>query len=540
MLISVIVPIYKVEPHIVRCLDSLAKQTASPETYEVILVNDATPDNSAVLAEEYCTKYTHFKLVHHTENRGLGAARNTGIRASKGDFLLFVDSDDFIRRDALEVFMKTLGESSCDAVFAAYDMMTSAGEITRRIYRRPIQKEGNRKTYLFGRLGYSACGVLFKASIQRTHDLWFKEGVLHEDILFAYRFVCACNNIAGIADSLYYYIRHTSSIVGTFKERNLVDYLDAWADVKSTDKAWTAELEDAWRRKLDYMVDLLCTRALAATQPAQAKSWFAKYLAGRSEFSDIAQHILDIVDNKCDMAEASGVALTQERLAQLLYGKVVFCVQSAGEFDSCAALADEVERLGIESVVLYFSDDQSLYAVQNQFRHKAQVCHVPLNVRHHLPLSVLCYIFPGSFELSETTLYALHREQVPVLCLENQAGGDAPSKHRGLFDIVLDGAKADISARHLGQVAKTEIAAFRLRIANMVCRYPGNDCSFLDMSSYCALMAVSEAKTSASAQAKPESFTAKCRRAAISLVKNPSTAPHLARKIMMRIKNGLK
>ncbi len=96
-LVSVIVPVYKVEDCLVRCLDSLCRQ--SLRDIEIIIIDDASPDRCGEICEEYAARDARIKVIHHSENRGLSAARNTGIKEAAADYLMFVDSDDYVHED---------------------------------------------------------------------------------------------------------------------------------------------------------------------------------------------------------------------------------------------------------------------------------------------------------------------------------------------------------------------------------------------------------------------------------------------------------
>jgi len=96
-LISVVVPVYKVEAYLTRCLDSLCRQ--SLVNIEIILINDASPDRCGAICEEYAAKDKRFKVFYHAENMGLSIARNTGIQLAIADYLMFVDSDDWVHED---------------------------------------------------------------------------------------------------------------------------------------------------------------------------------------------------------------------------------------------------------------------------------------------------------------------------------------------------------------------------------------------------------------------------------------------------------
>ena len=106
-MISVIVPVYNVEKYLEECLDSIQNQTYSD--IEVILVNDGSLDNSKDICEKYCKEDNRFKLINQA-NQGQSVARNHGVAASTGEFIAFVDSDDIIRQDYLEVLIRYMSE----------------------------------------------------------------------------------------------------------------------------------------------------------------------------------------------------------------------------------------------------------------------------------------------------------------------------------------------------------------------------------------------------------------------------------------------
>ncbi|QFF99864.1 glycosyltransferase family 2 protein [Psychrobacillus glaciei] len=111
--VSVIVPVYKVEDYLNRCVDSLVNQTY--ENMEIILIEDGSPDNCGIICDEYSLKYQRISVIHK-ENGGLSDARNHGIDAAKGEYILFVDSDDFIELDAIEKMILYAKEHRLDIV----------------------------------------------------------------------------------------------------------------------------------------------------------------------------------------------------------------------------------------------------------------------------------------------------------------------------------------------------------------------------------------------------------------------------------------
>ena len=113
-LVSIIVPVYNVSQQLPCCLDSLVGQTYSE--LEIIVVNDFSPDNSQEIIDGYCTRDLRIRPLVHEQNKGPGGARNTGIEAATGDYLLFVDADDWLAPDAVEYLVNVVRERQSDIV----------------------------------------------------------------------------------------------------------------------------------------------------------------------------------------------------------------------------------------------------------------------------------------------------------------------------------------------------------------------------------------------------------------------------------------
>ena len=130
MKISIIVPVYNVEAYIEDCLKSITAQTYKGDI-ECIIVNDCTPDSSCAIIERFIEKYNgaiDFKFLHHTKNRGLSAARNTGIDAATGDYIYFIDSDDEITPECIGLLTEPIENNKYDFVIGDYATIGSNNE----------------------------------------------------------------------------------------------------------------------------------------------------------------------------------------------------------------------------------------------------------------------------------------------------------------------------------------------------------------------------------------------------------------------------
>lgn len=220
--VSVIIPIYNVEKYLGACLESVVLQ--SFDDYEVICVNDASTDNSIEILKRYMESYDRIRLVEHEENRGLSAARNTGLREAKGKYIFFLDSDDMIVNNALEELFVCAEKNRTDIVY--FNMSTVWEEETKKpvVYREPQYKEyngvytGTEMFELFTEdrtYKIEAWRQFYRKEFLIENNLWFYEGILHEDNLFS--FLCAMKacRVMNINKNYYVHRIHENSIMTT-------------------------------------------------------------------------------------------------------------------------------------------------------------------------------------------------------------------------------------------------------------------------------------------------------------------------------------
>jgi glycosyltransferase involved in cell wall biosynthesis len=227
MLFSIIIPVYNVAEFLQECLNSVITQTF--QDWEAVCVNDGSTDDSCVILKEFAAKDPRFTIISKN-NGGLSSARNTGLDAAKGDYILFLDSDDWLEDNALEL----LAEKLCDE-----DMLCFSG-------RRYFEEEGrfnfpdrlNERRYLSGMDYYSdnalerrdfafVCVVLrlYKRSFLLENGLRFKEGIYHEDNLFTPQACFYAKGVNVIDTCLYNYRVRANSIMTTFNLKRYIDLL---------------------------------------------------------------------------------------------------------------------------------------------------------------------------------------------------------------------------------------------------------------------------------------------------------------------------
>jgi glycosyltransferase involved in cell wall biosynthesis len=201
--ISVIVPVYNVEPYIRECLDSLVGQTYTD--FEVILVDDASPDGCPAICDEYAAKDGRFKVIHHPENRKSSGARNTGLDHATGQYITFADPDDYCSPDYLEVMLALMDEHKPDLVVTKYSKM---GKERQPQNSGRVEFLSQQDVFNIRRVGYAVYCKLFSHSIIKEQKLRFDEELLSysDDSLFTLSYLQHVRQIA-CSPRITYHVR---------------------------------------------------------------------------------------------------------------------------------------------------------------------------------------------------------------------------------------------------------------------------------------------------------------------------------------------
>ena len=228
-LVSIIIPIYNVEECLEECLESVTSQINSNQEVEVLLINDATTDNSMHIAKRYEEKYDFVKIINLSINQGLSIARNTGIRESSGDWLWFVDSDDRVEPDTLQPLLSEIREHKDNDVICIQkrNCLTTWKEFVNYndILPSPLQMDG--KQYLRSNLQKTASiKFIVKRRFLNDFQLEFYPKLLHEDVLFNYTMLYHTRNIYVLNQFIYgRRLRRPGSITNTTGLKNANDMI---------------------------------------------------------------------------------------------------------------------------------------------------------------------------------------------------------------------------------------------------------------------------------------------------------------------------
>lgn len=220
-LISIIVPAYQVENYLNRCLESIVNQTY--KNLEIILVDDGSTDKTAAICDSWAKKDPRVKVIHKC-NEGLSIARNTALLRAEGEYVCFVDSDDYIDLKLCENILSLMQKENADIVtFNAYKIDEDGQNLhlTEDIKMGELSLEIALYELMRGNLNHYACNKMYKKEV--FQDIRFPEGRIWEDMATTYRLFLKAKKIYCCEDAYYYYVQHSKSISANINEKALRD-----------------------------------------------------------------------------------------------------------------------------------------------------------------------------------------------------------------------------------------------------------------------------------------------------------------------------
>lgn len=228
-MISVIVPIFNVDIYLPKCIDSIIYQ--SYPDLEIILVDDGSLDRCPEICDDYANKDNRIKVIHKS-NGGLSNARNAGLEIATGEYISFIDSDDYIAEHMYKDMLSAIENADADLCICGYDRVNNIGEVKSSAqYKNAILSQDQAFEMLVQGNVYFiiSCNKLYRKEI--FDSLRFKEGKTHEDEFIMHHVYGECSNIVTLEKSYYNYLMRESSIVGSVKGNiKHFDAVDAYFD----------------------------------------------------------------------------------------------------------------------------------------------------------------------------------------------------------------------------------------------------------------------------------------------------------------------
>lgn len=264
-LITVVIPVYKVEKYLKRCVESVINQTY--KNLEIILVDDGSPDSCGKICDEFAESDKRVKVIHK-RNGGLSSARNMGIDISSGDYITFVDSDDWVDRDYVLYLYALLDEYECDMSMVSHSitdkyepcLSTNDGKIkviSGNQFLMKLLKVGTQENVQY------AWGKLYK-NFKNT-DLRFPDGLIDEDVPTTFKYTINCKNIVISERKMYFYYNNKESILRQKFTRNRFDLIEVWkiivdfARINCNEEIYKYSLINLYRANMGVLCNL-CTK----------------------------------------------------------------------------------------------------------------------------------------------------------------------------------------------------------------------------------------------------------------------------------------
>ena len=227
-MVSIIIPVYNVQDYLARCVDSVLTQTYTD--LEIILVDDGSIDISGDICDEYALHDARVRVIHK-ENGGLSDARNAGLDVARGNYVAFIDADDYVHPSFVELLLKTINETGAQIAVSTWQELKDGDKPRKVKTKRPrctilTQEEAISSVFYQKKLNHSACSRIFET--QLFNNLRFPEGMLYEDLAIIYPLLCKVEKVALINTPMYYYMHRQGSIITTMSLRrtHVLDHIE--------------------------------------------------------------------------------------------------------------------------------------------------------------------------------------------------------------------------------------------------------------------------------------------------------------------------
>lgn len=283
-LISVIVPVYNVEKYLRKCIDSILSQTYT--NLEIILVDDGSVDNSGRICDEYKEKDSRIVVIHK-ENGGLSSARNAGIDMAHGEYIGFIDSDDYIDSDMYEELYKNMQDNNADLSICGILNLYQGIESKRNTPDKKVMLAAEAIKLMLTGLTVSSCNKLLKRKLFK--DTRYPIGKTAEDAFVLIEILLKCDIVAFTSEEKYYYVHRGNSITTRKYHKSDDDVIEAWEKNYKLISENCPELES-------YAISRVCWAYLYVLDKVVYADMEKEYYRTKEIIKFIKNHIKDILN----------------------------------------------------------------------------------------------------------------------------------------------------------------------------------------------------------------------------------------------------
>lgn len=218
MKLSVIIPVYNVELYIEKCIRSIENQDVSKDDYEVLIYNDGTKDNSVAIIESLLPEYPNIRFTSHS-NKGLSGTRNRGLREAQGDYIWFIDSDDWIEDNCLSDILNSLKPDTDVLSFSGF--IPEGNRVERNVfYSNEVQ---SKEDLLYADFMDAAQFYIYRRQYLLDNYFFFAEGIKHEDVRFTPIVLYSAKNVAFHRNPVYHFLQREGSITTVVDFKRVID-----------------------------------------------------------------------------------------------------------------------------------------------------------------------------------------------------------------------------------------------------------------------------------------------------------------------------
>ena len=272
--LSIIVPVFRAEPYLERCVQSMLQQNLAAEEYEIILVDDGSDDRCPALCDQYAAQYAQVQVIHQA-NQGQAAARNTGIQAAKGQYICFVDSDDFVEPNTYKALLQ-------QAIDNHLDILQFRIQLVSGCKTRPVGAPHRDHTVYTGEQFVNTCMsvqcypviYLIRRTMLVENKVWFTKGIFYEDVEWLPRMLYAAKRIMRADTVVYNYVLHADSTTHpTTKARWLRAVQDNLTVLSRYIELIAQKKETAWLRAMSSSIVTAILTIVAKQFYAERKTY---------------------------------------------------------------------------------------------------------------------------------------------------------------------------------------------------------------------------------------------------------------------------